>query len=59
MLQDRLGLSQRRACQIVGQSRSLQRRSPAVADPDRDLRARWRAFPREHPAGDTALLTPF
>ena len=49
MLQERLGLSQRRACQIVGQSRSLQRRTPAVADPDRDLRARLRAFAKEHP----------
>ena len=49
MLQDRLGLSQRRACQIVGQSRSLQRRSPASADPDRDLRAWLRRFAKRHP----------
>lgn len=49
ILQDRLGLSQRRACQIVGQSRSLHLRTPAAADPDRDLRARLRVFAKEHP----------
>jgi putative transposase len=49
MLQDRLGLSQRRACQIVGQSRSLQRRVPASADPDRELRAWLRRFAKRHP----------
>jgi len=49
MLQARLDLSQRRACQIVGQHRSTQRHEPAVADPDRDLRAQLRAFAREHP----------
>jgi hypothetical protein len=40
MLQERLGLSQRRACQIVGQHRSTQRHAPAEPDPDRDLRER-------------------
>jgi putative transposase len=49
MLQVRLGLSQRRACLIVGQHRSVQRRRPAVADPDRDLRAALRAFAAAHP----------
>ena len=49
MLQRRLGLSQRRACQIVGQHRSTQRYRPADADPDRDLRARLRKFSRKHP----------
>jgi putative transposase len=49
MLQDRLGLSQRRACQIVGQSRSLQRRETAETDPDRDLRAWLRCFAKKHP----------
>jgi putative transposase len=42
MLVSRLDLSQRRACQIVGQHRSTQRHQPAEADPDRDLRARLR-----------------
>lgn len=49
MLTDRLGLSQRRACAIVGQHRSTQRHEPAECDADRDLRARLRAFAREHP----------
>jgi hypothetical protein len=35
---ERLGMSQRRACEIVGQHRSTQRHRPAVHDPDRDLR---------------------
>ncbi len=49
MLQVRLGLSQRRACQITGQHRSVQRRRPAVPDPDRDLRAALRSFAAAHP----------
>jgi putative transposase len=49
MLQARLGISQRRACQITGQHRSVQRRRPARPDPDKDLRAQLRAFAREHP----------
>lgn len=48
MLQDRLGLSQRRACQIVGQHRSTQRHVPVSPDPDRELR-RWLGdFSRKH-----------
>ena len=49
MIQARLGLSQRRACRIVGQHRSVQRHCPAAADPDADLRAVLRAFSRDHP----------
>jgi putative transposase len=49
MLQQRLGLSQRRACQIVGQHRSTQRHRPENPDPDRDLRAELRRFARRHP----------
>lgn len=49
MLQERLGLSQRRACQIVGQHRSTQRHRPEEPDPDRDLRRRLRDFARHHP----------
>ena len=49
MLQERLGLSQRRACQIVGQYRSTQRHVAAQLDPDRQLRARLRAFAKRHP----------
>jgi putative transposase len=49
MLQQRLGLSQRRACRIVGQHRSTQRHVPPVADPDGPLRAALRGFARAHP----------
>jgi putative transposase len=49
MLQERLGISQRRACQIVGQHRSTQRHQPAEPDPDRDLQARLRRFAKRHP----------
>ena len=49
MLQERLRISQRRACRIVGQHRSTQRHAPQPADPDRDLKARLRYFARDHP----------
>jgi transposase InsO family protein len=49
MLQERLGLSQRRACQVVGQHRSTQRHEPAEADSDRDLRDQLRRFAKAHP----------
>ena len=49
MLQDQLGVSERRACRIVGQSRSTQRREPIVAQDDAVLRAQLRAFSRRRP----------
>ena len=49
MLQDRKGLSERRACQIVGQHRSTQRREPCVAQDDAGLRARLRRLSRNRP----------
>jgi putative transposase len=52
MLQTRLGISQRRACRVVGQPRSSHRHEPAAttpADPDGPLRAELRAFARRHP----------
>jgi putative transposase len=49
MLQDRLGISQRRACRYLGQSRSTQRRAPLVAQDDAVLRAQLRAFSRRRP----------
>ena len=49
LLQEQLGVSQRRACQIAGQHRSTQRYEPAEPDPDRDLRAELRAFAGNHP----------
>jgi len=50
MLIERLGLSERRACQITGQHRSTQRRRPG-RDGERDdaLRARLRRLSAEHP----------
>ena len=42
MLQDRLGLSERRACEIAGQHRSTQRHEPKLADDDQRLRERLR-----------------
>ena len=49
MLQDRLGVSQRRACEIVGRHRCAQRYEPAEADSDWDLRAELRNFADGHP----------
>ena len=49
MLQEREGLSERRACQIVGQHRSTQRRAPCVAQDDGALRARLRKFSEDRP----------
>jgi putative transposase len=49
MLQDRLGLSERRACQIAGQHRSTQRHEPRRAFDDGALRGRLRALSRERP----------
>ena len=49
MLQDRLGLSERRACRIVGQHRSTQRREALRAGDDGALRARLRRISGERP----------
>ena len=49
MLQDRLGLSERRACRIVGQPRSTQRRELVLAQDEAALRAALRAFSRRRP----------
>jgi putative transposase len=48
-LQRVLGVSQRWACQLVGQHRSTQRHQPAEPDRDRALRAELRQFSRAHP----------
>jgi hypothetical protein len=48
LIQTRLGLLQRRACQIVRQHRSTQRHRPKHPDPDEDLRATLRDFARHH-----------
>ena len=49
MLMDRKSLSERRACQIVGQHRSTQRREPCMGQDDAALRARLRGFSRDRP----------
>lgn len=49
MLQARLGLSQRRACTIVGQHRSTQRHEPVDPDPDGQLRRWLRDWSADHP----------
>jgi putative transposase len=49
MLQDRLALSERRACRITGQHRSTQRRAPQRGRGDDALREQLRTFSRGHP----------
>ena len=49
MLQDRLGISERRACRIVGQHRSTQRHEADVAPDDHALRAELRRISRKRP----------
>lgn len=49
MLQDRLKLSERRACRIAGQHRSTQRHEPKLADDDAALRRRLREISRKKP----------
>jgi putative transposase len=46
MLRDRLGVSERRACQIAAQHRSTQRRERTPAGDDEVLRAFSEARPR-------------
>jgi putative transposase len=49
MLQDRLGLSERRACRITGQNRSTQRHCPLVAPDEEALRRRLRKVSEQRP----------
>ncbi len=49
-LQERFGVSERRACRVVGQHRSTQRLTPRPRPGDEDkLRRRLRRLAREHP----------
>jgi len=48
-LQRVFGVSQRWACQLVGQHRATQRHQPQEPDRDRALREQLRAFSRAHP----------
>ncbi|WP_430300457.1 IS3 family transposase [Rhabdothermincola salaria] len=50
MLRDRFGVSERRACKVVGQHRSTQRlEAPPPADDDAELRGWLRAFSKQRP----------
>src|SRR3954468_22318679 len=49
MLRDRLGVSERWACRVVGQHRSTQRREPIVAGDERPLRAALREIAVRRP----------
>jgi putative transposase len=49
MLRDRLGVSERWACRVVGQHRSTQRHEPKRAEDDAVLRAELRKFSEERP----------
>ena len=49
MLQDRLGLSERRACEIARQHRSTQRHEPNLAPDDAALRAELRKLSAKRP----------
>ena len=50
VLQQRFGVSQRRACRVAGQHRSAQRRPPAVVpDAEQVLRSRLREISRTYP----------
>ncbi len=49
MLRDRLGVSERWACRVVGQHRSTQRHEPKRAEDDAVLRAELRRFSAQRP----------
>ncbi len=49
MLQERLSLSERRACRIAGQHRSTQRHGGGRGDRDDGLRVQLRKLSRDHP----------
>ena len=49
MLQERLSVSERRACRVTGQHRSTQRHRPRKTDRDDALRAELRSLSRCHP----------
>jgi hypothetical protein len=49
MLCDRLGVSERWACRVVGQQRSTQRREPILAGDDGALRAALREIAAQRP----------
>jgi putative transposase len=58
MIQERHGFSERRACRLLGQPRSTQRREPpAVPDEEQRIRARLRELARRRPRYGYRRLT--
>ena len=57
MLRDRLGVSERWACKVVGQHRSTQRHEPKRGDDDAALRAELRRFSVSVRGGGTVART--
>jgi putative transposase len=58
MIQQRHGFSERRACRLLGQPRSTQRRPPPpVGDEEERMRARLRALARKRPRFGYRRLT--
>jgi hypothetical protein len=55
MLRDRLGVSERWACRVVGQHRSTERYEPERAEDDAALRAELRASRRSALGGGIAV----
>jgi putative transposase len=49
MLRDRLGVSERWACRVVGQHRSTERYEPKTTEDDQALRSELRAFSAQRP----------
>ena len=50
MLEETFGVSERRACRVVGQQRSIQRLAATLPDDDEQELRRWlREFAKEHP----------
>jgi putative transposase len=60
MIQERHGFSERRACRLVGQPRSTERRpDPPVPDEEERIRARLRTLARERPRYGYRPMTAF
>ena len=57
MLRDRLGVSERWACRVIGQHRSTERYEPKRAGDDAALRAELRRFSVKRPVGGTVVRT--
>ena len=56
-LEATFGVSQRRACKVVGQARSTQRLKVTPPDDEQELRRWLRAFAKESPLGLEAPIS--